>query len=370
MLSSYIVYILTVLVASLFAGLAQKYSKINKKGRRVPNKLFWFISMGILIFIMGFREYTIGVDGANYIHNYNLANSLSFAEYYSIRVTEPGFYLLNRIIYVIFDNYQWLFISTAIITISCFYKAFSYEINNMSLSLVVLVFASTQYFYYFGIMRMGLAVSIIAVAYRYIIQGEKKKYVTMVLIATMFHYSALFALAGLFIKPNHMTNRFQNRNIIKIMVLIPLAFYGVRFFIYPLIGASRYQKYIEATGTISLGFLTSSLPFLILFSVFYGRLAVKERNYQFYFFLFIIKLFTEIFAPIIGIGRMVWYVNISLCFLLPATVRVNKDYMIKLLLLTFIILYCVIYSYYAYFGDSFRGQYMLPYENLFFKLSN
>ncbi len=370
MFSSYIVYIVTVLSASVFASMAQKYSIVNKKGMKIPNKLFWFISMAILIFIMGFREYTIGVDGANYIRGYNIANSVSFGEYYTNRVTEPGFYILYRLVYFIFNDYQWLFISTAIITIACFYKAFSYEIDNISLGLAVFIFASTQYFYYFGIMRMGIAVSIVAVAYRYIIQNEKKKYIWMILLATMFHYSALFALAAMFIKPNQITNRFKNSTLIKIMILIPLGFYGVRFLIYPLIDASRYQGYIDSTGSISLGFLTSSLPFLILFSFFYNKLVAKNKSYQFYFFLFIIKLFTEIFAPVIGIGRMVWYVNISLCYLLPASIRVNRDQMIKLLVLIFIIFYAVVYSYYAYFGDSFRGGYMLPYENVFFKLGN
>ena len=157
MFSSYSVYIATVLLASVFASLAQKYSRRNKKGIRIPNKFFWFISMAILIFIMGFREYTIGVDGANYIRGYNIANSMSFIDYYSSFTTEPGFYLLYRLVYFIFNDYQWLFIITAAITIACFYKAFRYEIDNISLGLAVFIFASTQYFYYFGIMRMGIA---------------------------------------------------------------------------------------------------------------------------------------------------------------------------------------------------------------------
>lgn len=370
MLSSYIIYISTVLTASIFAGLAQRYSKINKKGIRVPNRVFWLISMSILIFIMGFREYTIGVDGASYIRGYNIASSMRVFEYYRNNVTEPGFYILYRLVHFIFDDYQWLFISSAFITIVCFYKAFSYQIDNISLSLAIFIFTSTQYFYYFGIMRMGIAVSIIAIAYRYILHNEKKKYMWMILLATMFHYSALFALVGIFLKSNSASNRFKNSTLIKMIVCIPLAFYGVRFFIYPFITASRYQAYIESTGNISLGFLTSSLIFLIPFSLFYNKLVVKSKSYQLYFFLFIIKLVTEMFAPIIGIGRMVWYVNISLCFLLPASIRVNREKIMKLIILTFTILYCFVYSEHAYFGDSSRGSHMLPYKNVFLKLEN
>lgn len=365
MFSSYIVYIATVLFSSMFAGLAQKYSKDNKKGKRVPNKLFWSISMMILIFIMGFRDPAVGVDDASYIHNYNLANSMSFNDYYLAHTTEPGFYFLLRIVNLIFNDYQWLFILSTIITIACFYKSISFEIENISLSLTVFIFASTQYFYYFGIVRMGIAVAIISVAYRYIIQDKKKKFILLVLLATMFHYSALFAFIALFIKFNS-EKQFKKNTLLKIMIVIPLSFYGVRFFIYPLITASRYQGYIESVGSISLGFISSSLPFLILFTCFYNRLTLKKKNYQFYYFLFIIKLFTEIFSPIIGIGRMVWYVNLSLCFLLPAVIRITDDRIIKMMVFLITIFYCVIYSYYAYFGDSFRGTFMLPYKNIIF----
>lgn len=361
---SYILYFFTVLFASVFAGLAQRFPSKNKKGKVIPNKFYWYLSMLILFFIMGFRSITVGVDDQNYLLNYNIANSTSIIDYYRVYTTEPAFYLLYRLVYVVFANFQWLIIITSFITVYCFYKAIAYEIETISLSLAVFIFSCTQYFYYFGIIRMGLAVAIIVVAYRYILENQKKKYIFMVMLATLFHYSALFSLILLFINPG----RINKSTMSKIVLIIPSAFLAVRLFVYPFITSSRYARYIESSGIIDYKFI-STLPFLLLFMIYYKGIR-KNANLHFYFILFLIKMTTEAFAPIIGIGRMVWYVNLCLVFLLPATVRINKDYLMKFIIVSLIIIYSLGYSYYAYFGSSQRGAFMIPYRNVFFEFSN
>ena len=359
---SYVIYLSMILIAVTFAFFAQKYRKKNKKERIVPHSLFLLLSMLPLIFIMGFRDLSIGVDGYSYLSGYNYANSTSILHYYKTSITEPGFYLLYRIAYQLGD-FQWLLILVTIITICFFYKALSYEINNINFPLIIFIFATTQYFYYFGIMRMGIAVSIIAFSYRYIIENNKKRFIFFACLATMFHYSSLFAMLLLFLTKNK-ENYFKSKNLLKIAIVIPVAFIFVKFFIFPFITASRYQNYIESSEVIGLGFI-NILPLLGLFALHFNKLSKYSDNLKFYFLLFVIKVVTEIFAPIIGIGRMVWYVNLSICFLFPAIIKVNTDKGIKIILLVLTILYCLVYSYFAYFGESFRGQYMIPYKNIF-----
>lgn len=358
MLNSYIIYGLTILLSVFFAGLAQKFQKKDKNGNSHPNRLFWILSMSVLIFVMGFRSFTVGVDGLNYIIGYEYANSVSVWHYYSTKVTEPGFYLLYRLVYFIFDDYQWLFIISAFITILFFYKALKYEINNISLPFAVFVFSTTQYFYYFGIMRMGIAVAIVSYAYRFVIEEKKIKFIILVIIATLFHYSALFSLILLFITKRK--NEYNKKNFLRIIVILPLAFIFIRYAIYPFITIERYQNYIESGGLISLGFLTS-IPLLILFWLFNKRYDSVPGNAKFYYYLFIIKVITEIFSPLIGIGRMVWFVNLSICFLFPALIKINKDKGMKALILVLSIIYCLFYCIYAYFGVSSRGESMFPY---------
>lgn len=211
---------------------------------------------------------------------------------------------------------------------------------------------------------MGISVAIVAFAYKYILERKDKKFVFSVLIATMFHYSALFAFILIFLRKNKKI-KYNKSKILKIILVIPLGFLFIRYFIFPFLSISRYQGYIENSGFISFSFLTS-VPLLILFLMHYKKLGEFNSNYQFYLFLFIIKIVAEMFSPLIGIARMIWYVNLSICFLLPAIIKVNKDKNMKMLLFLLTIVYCLVYSFFAYFGDSPRGETMIPYENILF----
>lgn len=365
MVSSYIIYISTITLSTIFAGLAQKFSYYNKKGNLTPNKFFWFISMGILIFVMGFRDLSVGVDGRSYLKIYNNINSLGIFEYYQHYIHEPGYVIFNRLIYLIFDDFQWVIILSSVFIIYGFYKAIEYEIENISLPLAVFLFSTTQYYYYFGIIRLGMAVSIVVVAYRFIIENKKKKYILSVFLATMFHYSALFAL-GLIFLTQSKREIFQKKNIIIITIIVPLAFSFVNFFIFPFIEASRYQHYVQSSPGISFGFLPW-MPFLILFLLHYNSFVRTSKHYQFYFYLYVMRIVTEAFSPFIGIARMFWYVNLSICFLLPATIKIYKNKYIKLFLFFVTIFFSVVYLFHAYLSlNSGRGPTMIPYVNILF----
>lgn len=359
MVPSYIIYIGTVVLATLFAALAQKYSKINSKNQYILNPIFYWLSMIVLVGTLGFRDKSVGVDGFNYYNNYLIANSLDIVSYYQEYITEPGFYLLYRISYLLGD-FQWLFILTAIITLYFFYKALAHESSKINFALAIFIFSTTQYFYYFGIMRMGIAVSIIAFSYQYIIKGNNKKFILFVLLALLFHYSAAFALFVIFFTKNKK-DIYKKNNLIKIVLGIPLLFVAIRYLLFPILTIDRYESYVESTGIFSLGFI-NTLPLLVLFILYYNKFVEYGKYYQFFLFLLIVKVMTEAFAPLIGIGRMVWYLNISICILFPLIIQMQKNKSIKMILISIAVLYCLIYSFNAYFGNSFRGFYMLPYH--------
>jgi hypothetical protein len=363
MASSYIFYAATVLMVVFFAWLAQKFSYYNKKGIRVPHFLFNTLSMGILIFVMGFRAQT-AVDDMNYLRGYLEITSMPINEYYEFRKTEPLFVLLNYFTKFIFDDYQWLIVISTIITIYFFYKALSYELDKISYPLAIFIFSLSHYFYFFGILKLGLAASIIAFGYRYILKEKRYIFVLIVLIAFLFHYSALFALILLFYKTDSY-KRIKKNTLIKITTIILLAFFVLRLLSpYLLV---KYQSYFDSSVSFDLGFV-NLLPFLLIFLFNHKKLRNLNPNNELYLMLFFISFIIQVLSPIIGTGRMVWYVSLSNAFLLPAVIRVNKSYFVKYLYFVMIIGYYAIYSYYAYFGDSYRSSFMLPYENIFFYL--
>lgn len=369
MIASYLFYLGTVLFASVFAGLAQRYSHPGKEGKKVPHRFFWFISMGILIFVMGFREVGVGLDDLNYLRLYNrVVNSSNILDYYRTNVIEPGFYFLCRLVHYIFADFQWVIILTSIITIFYFYKAIEYEIENIPLGLAVFIFSTTQYFYYFGILRLGVAVSLIGFAYRYILENKNGKYIFMILLAALFHYSAAIALLLLFL--NYFRGKFyKNKKSImfQIILITLISFCMIKWCVYPFVTASRYQRYIYSSGFMSKTIL-NEIPLLILSWAYYNKSKTINKRYPFYFFLFFIKLVVEMLSPIVGTARFFWYFSLGLCFLLPSIVKMNENWFERFGMLILVVFYCLVYSYYAYFGNSYSGLFMLPYRNVFFKL--
>lgn len=70
-----VVYIITVILASLLAGAAQKLAK-DKEGKYQLNYFFWIASMCVLIFIMGYRTIGVGVDDLTYQRIFNTVRTI------------------------------------------------------------------------------------------------------------------------------------------------------------------------------------------------------------------------------------------------------------------------------------------------------
>lgn len=174
-MTSYLFYLLTIGISVIFAYLADRY-KYEKNNKYFPNKIFYYISMLNLIFVLGLR-YETGYDYYAYENIFNTVSDLGFFGYYNQgNIIEPGYVFLNYLVSFFNLNYNFLLFITAFITIYFFYKAISYEIENISFALAIFIFSTTQYFFYFGVVRMGIAVSIISFALRFIKEGNKKIY--------------------------------------------------------------------------------------------------------------------------------------------------------------------------------------------------
>ncbi len=355
-MNSYFIYYTSVIMSSIFASLSQK---IGKKGK--PNVLLFATSFLLLTFLMGLRSTSVGVDDLNYFRDYNMANNLSVLEYYLITPREPGYYLLNRLVFLLFDDFRFLIFITSFITILFFYLFFYSQNSKISLGLAVLIFSSTQYFFYFGIIRLGLAVSIVSYGYTFLINQNKKKFVFFVFLASMFHFSALFNVCFLLLNTKYGHN-YGSKSVGKVLIIIPFIFLVIK----QIMGdVGKYQGYLENSSLFSLGFITS-LPFLILGVIYYKISKKNNLNFRFYMVLVYLKIMIEIFGPYIGMSRMIWYVNIGICCIIASAYKTSKEIFIKNLIVLLTVLYCIMYSYFSYFGNSSRSKYMMPYKTILF----
>lgn len=378
---SYYFYIATIVVSCTFAWLAEVLPTGHGATRR-PNPLFWWLSLLTLWFVMGFRQ-EIGVDYFNYQRTYeNIAANGVAGFYLGGGRTEPGYVLLLYLVSLIYGKFDGVFICTSFIGLFLLYRAFAFEYGRMSLICAILIFSTTQYFYFFGIDRLFLAVSIVTHGFHFIVQGRRKKYLVSVALASLFHISAscMLFLPYLYTFDHNRTKFLPKDGIlyqptikwpryIFILCLSPLIFYMLTLVIPYL--PDRYHNYVGNVNFYS-GFssVIIKLPIALALLLCLKKTLIYCQHSIIYVSLYFASLFVQIFSGIAGVSRVGWYFWVSLCFALPMTLRgIKKDKLLYAGLMIFILIYCTGYFCHAYLNvDSPRFDMMFPYRNIFFDL--
>lgn len=188
--------IYSILFWGLFiAGLNEvvKTKTIHYKIKQVP----LILAMMILVFFAGLRASNIGLDTMTYRRIFleiqeNPISILHSFRYYNI---EYGYALLN----ILAPGFQWLLFITAIFGVGL--KIYiSNQLNvKKKAAFLLFYFSSIYVFYDMGIIREGLAISVIFLALPSIKNRNLKKFCFYLLIAMLFHITAILVLPLYFV---------------------------------------------------------------------------------------------------------------------------------------------------------------------------
>lgn len=382
-MNTYIFYLITLTISLLFIRLYTS-NGISKGIKRV----YLFLSMLIPFFIMAFRAET-GIDDMSYMRTFNVIKDIGPLDFYSLGGSmEPGYISINYMVSLLGGTYQWVVIVCATIHIIFMYKAFIFEKDKINLCGILFVFFTMHYFYYLhGIMRLSISVAIVAYSLRYLINVNKKKYYLWVVIAMMFHYSAIIMI---FIPLTLEINtaiikkieykqiestvkeskiRVKIGYIIVFFLLAPLIFYIVGKVIVPIMPV-RYHKYASSNMKINILGVLDKLPILIVILVYYKQMIKINYNNKIYIVLFILSFIIEMYSEILGIGRANWYFWISLCFLIPCIPKIFKGLLAKMMISILLAIYCFLYMYIGNFTPGPTKDTLVPYRNIYFEIKN
>jgi len=173
-------------------------------------KKFWMlsaISILIPVLLAGLRDYEIGIDTISYMSKKRYwlgaasAESLGeYMEYYmGIGYGEPLFALLCGMIGQTFGNYSvFLFVVHAIIITGVYIGAYRFR-KEVNPAMVLLLFYLVFYNHSLNIMRQYMAMAIVFAALADIPQKKYIRYSIAVVIAMMFHTSALLGFGAIVI---------------------------------------------------------------------------------------------------------------------------------------------------------------------------
>lgn len=361
-----LVYYSAIILSAVFAGLAQKYKKI-KNGKTHLNKFFWYISLGILLLLFGFRTAGVGVDDLSYQRTFINVSKIGPINQFLNTTMELGYLILNYIISWFTDDFQVMIFVTTLIPLILYYKTFEYERDHINLFWAIFFFGMLLCLYFCGITRLFIASSIIAYSLRYVFEKKNVKFILCALLAISFHYSAFIMLFLLYFSTEKEGKERSNKGlIILLVVVLPIILQITSSYILPNMG-DRYNHY-ETVTNASISIATFDKAPLLLVAVILQKMLQREnKNARIYIAIYAFATIVSIYSVMLDIGRVQWYCNIAMCILIPSiykAIKQSKSRELAYIYMPLMVIYAFIYA--SAMLSSTTREGMLCYSNILF----
>lgn len=329
---------------------------IRGRGKIIQGNLFYmYIVATVLILIMGLRATTVGCDVIQYVHRYEMADSmlkLGFTQ------SEWGFNYLSFFFHDILKvDFQFFlfFISCACVLSTCYY-IYRYS-DDVFVSLMIYLTVGNFTVNMSGL-RQTVAISLIMVGMIQIERRHLLKYLALVFLATLMHNSAIIALPLYFL----WGIRLNRKTAVAILVVTLMAFF-YRNLLNPIISLLSPQRYsnMDLSEGYSINILVLLVP--IVFNIYslafmqqVDRGAFNVKN-SFFYMCSCISVFMMILS--LGnnqIGRLAYYFACGNVIISASAIKNHCSFdratgrMIKV----FIIILCVVYFLYSTPGGTLR----------------
>ena len=314
-------------------------------GRENNGKGFFYASL-LLTFIASVR-FDVGWDYQTYYH--------AVDEFFLPTLSRFEPLCLSIALLSVWAGNPYIFF---IITSCIIYPLAFYSFKHYSISPVIslIVYVGLFYLSSYSIVRQAIAISICLYAYKYIQRRIFAKYVFCILIASLFHYSAIIALV---IYPIYYRIKFK---FVIIGLLIVLIFKNALLGILSNYGI--YSNYIAQLNDFKGGGMTRYFYMIIFISFF---LIIKRRGYsieeQRLLSIVSVGLFTPYLLGSTMGERVGFYFLIYYCYLIPLLLQNKQAYKKSI--------YALIFSGYfitmIYFTANIAGQKspFTPYKTIF-----
>lgn len=285
-------------------------------------KLFLIISFIQLLILNIIRNYTVGQDIPAYQIAFEQISTRGLSSITSFE-WEPGYVILNFVIGKCGFSFRCLLVIIAVFSyysIFRFIKRYSKEYWLSVILFIVLGF----YFATYHILRQTVALSIILFSYDAIIKRNTKKFVLLVIIATLFHFTAIFFLFTYFLWSHKRISLF------KFSVIFLISFAVGNILIKILLNSAfgviaRYETY--AVGSLE-GEGYGMLLLLLMLTISGLLLPAKKLSRQeiLIYLLVVIATCLQSFTTAFSLfARICWYWNFALIAYIPMCINLTNN---------------------------------------------
>lgn len=159
-------------------------------------RLIYYGACGFLILIFVLQDYSVSLDIAEYMRQWEIIPSLTFGEMLTHKF-EIGFVLLCRFLEQTFTSDRVLLLVLGVLILFPFCRSYEEETENPMIALMAFV-ALGMYMHAIIFWRQLVAMAILTFSYRFLRNGKFLPFLLVVLAAMTFHKTAIVFL-GLYI---------------------------------------------------------------------------------------------------------------------------------------------------------------------------
>ena len=313
-----------------------------------------------LILLAGLRSRNVGADTEVYLDALNYYEKLPKLDLLGAGLVKPfdfeiGYFWLTKML-ALFNVSETVFL---FVIATIIYVPFFSSLNKYSkypyLSIVV-YFGIGLFAYSLGIFRQMIAISVCLIGIEDMNQGNFKKYFVTIMVASLFHFTALVMLIPYFLR------KIDLKLILKVTFLLQIIFlfFGnevVHFIFYVLPNYSNYigGKYDVQGGSYLMLLL---LNFVLIISYYIFRCDMN--SVLFVKIIALASVFQCLGYSFNLFGRIVSYFSIFLVFLIPNCIFYFRTSSLKYKKVLYFI--TLLFFILLAFNNIYQNEYITPYS--------
>lgn len=360
MVSSWVIYLTTILLTTIIVGIAEKKYYSNKS-RRINTKLYFFALL--LPASISAIRYDVGTDYMNY---YMLKDYYDLNTYINIFDYIKGIeFIPLNILFLgnLFNNEYLFFFITSFMVIFILFLALYKRKNYLPLAYAVFMYLCIEWGSTFNGIRQHMAVVFVLLAYNYLEKKDTNKYIFLTILGGLCHKTAYITFIVYPLVFSKIKKMYKVLLILGCIAVI--AFYDK--FLVILSGIDSLAKYSQYTSTgegIGIGVLITNLPLLTVIYIYRKKLIeYRETNYIYIVLIIVGFLLTNLGYLSPFVSRIAWYFSIAQIILIPQLICLTKNKLENLVVKVGIVLYSL--GTYIYIYGLLGNHDIFPYQTIF-----
>lgn len=323
--------------------------------KELISKVLFFYFFIFLLFFIGLR-YQVGGDWDSYLLIYQLHNNLPFKD--AIFISDPAYSLLN-FVSIKLGFQEIFFVNFICSTLVCLFLYLSFLKLRKYWYCLLIYFPYHILAVSLGYTRQSVAIAISIYSFILLLENKKIAFVFCVLLAALFHSSAIFFIIFLFLN-------ILNEN--KYLRLIYSYFsFIIIFFVLYLSNKNQLNSYVSSESEISSSgvLMRLSAHIIPVFIYFIYRKFLIEKQLSVYldyvlYLIFICFILSFSFSTLAD--RLNLYLVVFDLIVVCSLVDVIKTSNRRLLIYSIVAYYSIFIFIWIYYGN-YTIEAWLPYRN-------